>query len=185
MTELWLIRHGQTDWNVAGRYQGQADIPLNETGLAQAAALAAQLNGKPFSAIYSSDLMRTRQTADALAAHTGLPVRLDSRLREIHQGDWEGLYIKDVVAAHPEARSEFLSNPGAARAPGGESVLEVSNRVIAAVHDIAANHPHGRVLVVSHGLAIATLICKAENMALSSVYSLIPDNASPKIITWG
>lgn len=184
MVELWLIRHGQTDWNVEGRYQGQADIPLNANGLRQATELAGRLNGAPFDAIFSSDLLRTRQTAEALAEHCQLDVQLDVRLREIHQGEWEGKLVKDMIAAHPKARAEFLQDPFAARAPGGESVGEVAVRVRAAVEEIAAAYPQGRVLVISHGLSIATLLCAVRGVDLTNVYDLIPDNASPSIVTW-
>jgi len=184
MTDLWLIRHGQTDWNLEGRCQGHADIPLNETGLAQAAALAAQLNEQTFTAIYSSDLLRTRQTADALAKHTGLPVQLDPRLREIHQGEWEGRLIHEVVLTQPEARLNALMNPDIPRAPGGESINQVTERVTAAAKDIVSRHPQEAVLVVSHGLSIAALICHFENIPILSIYSLIPDNAVPRIVQW-
>lgn len=184
MTELWLVRHGQTDWNVAGRYQGQRDIPLNAEGLAQAAALAAGLDGQRFAAIYSSDLMRARQTADALSAHTGLPVQLDARLREIHQGEWEGQYIREVVAVNPRARHDALVDPSQARAPGGESVLQVLERVSAAADEIAARHSGKRVLVVSHGLALATLIVQTAGAEITGLYGLIPDNAVPTVVHW-
>ena len=184
MTELWLVRHGQTDWNLQGRYQGQADMALNSTGLAQARELAAQLEGQPFSVIYSSDLQRARQTAQILANHLGLTLHLDPRLREIHQGEWQGLLVSELSVRYSEAMAARRSNPVEARAPGGESVAEVAARVWAAAGDIARAHPAERVLVVSHGLALATLIAKGRGMPLEQVYALIPDNAHPCLVEW-
>jgi broad specificity phosphatase PhoE len=184
MTELWLIRHGQTDWNVEGRWQGQSDVLLNSAGLAQARLLAGELVGKHFDAIYSSDLQRARQTADILSARLNLSVQIDPRLREIHQGEWEGKLISEVKQRYVQAFSLRVKDPISARAPGGESTLEVANRLRQAADDIAHIYPAGRVVVVSHGLALATLICQANKISLAEVYSHIPENAHPTVITW-
>ena len=90
-THFCLVRHGQTDWNVIGRYQGQSNVPLNQIGLQQAAETAENLAVDSFTALYSSDLLRTVQTAKAISVKLNLPIHLDTRLREINQGDWEGL----------------------------------------------------------------------------------------------
>jgi probable phosphoglycerate mutase len=184
MTELWLVRHGQTDWNQEGRYQGQADIPLNAAGLDQARELAQLLDGRFFNAIYSSDLQRARQTAQILAAKLGLPIHLDTRLREIDQGEWQGLLVSELAQRYNTEMSARLNNPLSARAPGGESVGEVAMRVWAAADDIAAAHPSGSILVVSHGLALATLVAKGRSIPLEQVYSLIPDNAKLSMVVW-
>jgi broad specificity phosphatase PhoE len=186
MTVLWLIRHGQTDWNVEGRYQGQSDVPLNATGLDQAAALAASLDGQHFDALYSSDLARAYQTAEVIAAHTGLPVQTDPRLREINQGDWQGRTLDEIKGIYNEGTQarRVTIDPVTARAPGGESVWEVSQRMAQAADDIARRYPAGRVLVVGHGLALATLYCQAENIPLAQVYSRIPENTQSTIIQW-
>jgi broad specificity phosphatase PhoE len=186
MTELWLIRHGQTDWNVEGRYQGQADMPLNATGLAQAEAFAASLDGQKFSALYSSDLMRAYQTAQIIVAQVGLAIKTDQRLREINQGEWQGRTLVEIRAVYNESKQAQRSviDPATARAPGGESVLEVSQRMALAADDIARAEPNGPVLVVSHGLALATLYCQARGIPLSEVYSHIADNTGAKVIEW-
>jgi len=184
MSELWLVRHGQTDWNLEGRYQGQADVPLNETGLAQARCLADSLTGKVFKALYSSDLTRARQTAEILGGRLGLTPCIDIRLREIDQGEWEGMAFHDIVSQYTGEINARSLDPVHQRAPGGESVAEVAARVSQAANDIAHQYPHGPVLIVLHGLALATLTCQARSIPLAKIYEHIPENASPEVIQW-
>ncbi len=184
MTHLVLVRHGQTNWNREGRYQGQADPPLNEAGRQQARALAAQLAGRSFEAIYSSDLQRARETAGILAQTFRLSISLDPRLREVSLGEWEGQLGHDIAAAYPEAWEERRRDPVYARPPGGETVAEVAARVWAATDDIARSHPHSSVLIVSHGLALATLLVKAWNRSIEQVFDLVLENAQVEEIEW-
>jgi probable phosphoglycerate mutase len=182
--EIWLIRHGQTDWNQEGRYQGQTDIPLNNNGIQQAQELALKLEGLHFASIYSSDLQRALTTAQIIAGRLGLPLMIDPRLREIHQGQWEGMLFSEVARRFPREIALRHIDPLSARPPGGESVQEVAQRVAAAANDIAQKHPGQRVIIASHGLAIATLLARANHHTLKSVFSLIPDNASISVICW-
>ena len=175
MTQLYLIRHGQTDWNVEGRYQGQTDMPLNAVGRVQAEALAHQLAGTQFKGVYSSEV---------IAASLGLIVQLDRRLREINQGAWEGQLVSDIAANYQAAWGDRTQDPLNARAPGGESVAEVAARLAEAAEAIARAHPVGPVLVVSHGLALATLICQARRRPLAEAYQAIPQNGQPEAIEW-
>jgi probable phosphoglycerate mutase len=189
MTHLWLVRHGQTDWNAQGRWQGQTPDapPLNATGLAQAQAAAEQLavqDGLTFAAIYSSDLLRARQTAEIIARRLGLPVRLDARLREAHLGAWEGMLGDEVALRYVAELDERRRDPVHSRPPQGETVFELAARVGQALDDIAQAHPHANVIVVSHGLAIAAVLCLANGRPLEQVFAQIPDNAAPQIITW-
>lgn len=184
MTEFWLVRHGQTDWNLAGRYQGQSDIPLNQTGIEQARTLAQKLDGMSFDAIYSSDLSRAFQTASIAAEKLHLPVRKDRRLREICQGTWEGMSLQEVREKYIEDFDRGAADPTFSRAPGGESVLEVATRMAEAANDIHKNHPHGKILLVSHGLAVSTLYCQSNGISLTQVYKHIPDNAVATKIIW-
>lgn len=176
MTEIWLVRHGQTDWNLRGIYQGQSDIPLNETGIAQARALAATLNGTRFDAIYSSDLARALQTASLIAAVLGLPVNPDPRLREINQGVWEG---QTIDAVRQKYQPDFSPNPkyiSTPRAEGAESLEQVIRRVVAAANEYHQRHNGGRVLLSTHGLSAAALYAVASQIPLVDVVRYIPDN---------
>ena len=140
MTTILLARHGETEWNRIGRYQGWADPPLNDTGREQARALAEQLRSTPFDAVYSSDLRRARETAEIVAAPHDVPVVVEPGLREVNVGEWSGL-------TRAEVERRF---PGGER-PGGETREEHSARVLAAAERIARRHSGERILLVSHG----------------------------------
>ena len=158
---LVLWRHGQTDWNTSGRFQGQADIPLNAVGLDQARDAAQVLATLEPSALWSSDLTRTRQTSAALAEATGLEPRLDERLREVDVGTWEGLTGDDVRAVEPEAYAALRRGEDVRRSATGETVSEVGERVAAALVEIAGQAPDGATVVVTtHGLAGRAGLCR-------------------------
>jgi alpha-ribazole phosphatase len=179
------VRHGETDWNLEGRYQGQSDVPLNDTGRAQAHLLAEKLHRRRFDAIYTSDLQRASETAGILGAALNLPIRCEERLREINQGEWEGYLVEVIKARFAELWKQRSADPAAVRPPGGETVAEVAKRVWAALDEIARSHPEGTVLIVSHGLALATILCKVRGIPLGQAYSLIPENAKPVWVNWG
>ena len=158
---LVLWRHGQTDWNASARFQGQADIPLNATGRAQAREAASVLAALGPSALWSSDLSRTRATAAALAAVTGLAVELDPRLREIHVGSWEGLHGSDVGKSDPEAYAALRRGEDVRRSPTGETVSEVGERVAQALTEITTLAADDTTVVVTtHGLAGRAGMCR-------------------------
>lgn len=143
---LW--RHGQTSWNVENRFQGHTDIPLTDEGVAQARQAAARLATLRPAAIVTSDLIRARDTAAALAEFTGLDVAVDARLRERSGGLWEGLTQDEIRAKFPEAWAVWQPNDG-------EDEVDVGERVAGAVHDAVAGLDAGQLLVVSsHGAAI-------------------------------
>jgi broad specificity phosphatase PhoE len=186
MTKFYLIRHGQTDWNLTGRWQGQSPDapPLNETGRVQALAILDQLPHEDISVIYCSDLLRARQTAEVIAEPLGLMVVLDPRLREMNLGAWEGMLSRDIEVQYPRELEERIQNPFEAHAPQGESPREVAERVLAVVDEIARKHPNDSVLIVSHGVALAIIICRAQGISLREVYEHIPENAKPYRIEW-
>ena len=140
MTTILLARHGETDWNNEGRWQGWADPPLNEAGREQARALAEQLRSTPFDAVYSSDLRRAHETAEIVAAPHEVPVITDRGLREIDIGSWSGLTRAEIDARFPDGSR-----------PDGETREQHLARVLATVERIARAHAGARLLVVSHG----------------------------------
>ena len=186
MTELWLVRHGQTDWNSEGRWQGHADIPLNPTGLEQARSLASKLaeSGCIFQAIYSSDLKRAYQTAQEIGNSLHLTLYKDRRLREISKGEWEGMLVTQVTELSNAAMRQRQDNPLYSRAPGGESLVELAARLSQAADEIVRSQSVGPVLVVTHGLALAALLCLANNWPLEEAYDRVPGNAAAQIINW-
>jgi len=150
-TQILLIRHGETDWNVEGRIQGHLEVPLNRRGRAQAEALGNSLQGTHFDAVYSSDLLRTMQTAQAIVRHSGHRIREEVRLREWDLGVLAGLRRNQAEHDQPHAARIRRDHLVDERIPGGESIRERFERVTRAVADIAARHKGERVLVVSHG----------------------------------
>ena len=131
MTRILLVRHGETEWNAAGRVQGWTDSPLSDRGRAQAARLAARLAAFPLAAVYASDLSRARDTARALAAPHGLPVLDDPGLRERCYGDWEGLTLSELEARYPDAWDRYHRQRALdVLIPGGETWEEVAARVV-------------------------------------------------------
>jgi probable phosphoglycerate mutase len=152
MTDFVFIRHGETDWNRESRFQGQADPPLNAMGQAQATRLAQRLADERFDALISSDLLRARQTAAPLAELWRQPARLRSGLREQAFGALEGLDVPTIQRLHPQLWARWLEQRGDFSLPGGgESLRDFHARVLADVQRLAAEHPDGRLAVITHG----------------------------------
>ncbi|MFI7607996.1 histidine phosphatase family protein [Micromonospora sp. NPDC049366] len=150
MTRLIVWRHGNTDWNAANRVQGQTDVPLNDLGREQARAAAPLLAALRPDALVASDLSRAADTAAALAAVTGLPVRSDARLRERHFGHWQGLTLTEVAERFPAEHVRWRAgdpDPGT----GIETLDDLGKRVGAALAEAADAAPGGTVVVATHG----------------------------------
>jgi broad specificity phosphatase PhoE len=148
ITRIWLVRHGETEWNATKRAQGQADVPLNDAGRLQAEVAAAQLDGVNLAAVYSSDLSRAIDTAEPVARAHGLEVVTDPAFREIDQGDWEGLGLAEIRGRWPELWGPARHH---VQRPGGESPKQVQKRALEALARVVERHPKGAVAIVSHG----------------------------------
>ncbi len=184
MTYFWLVRHGETDWNQEGRFQGQADPPLNENGRRQARQMVGSLAQQRIRALYCSDLKRAVQTAQIIGEELAIKPQHDQRLREICLGEWEGMFKEQIKAAYPEVWVRRQLDPVHVRAPGGENLLELATRVWAAADQIAQQHPSDAVVLVSHGVSLACLICRASGLQLNQALEMIPANAHPVQIEW-
>ena len=178
MTAVILCRHGRTDWNDLGRYQGQTDVPLNEEGWRQARALAQLLRAEPLDAVYSSDLARAADTAREIARLHELAVRTDARLREIDQGRWEGLTVAEIHARDADLHRRWESAPLAVTLPGGESIAEGRQRALAALRDIVGRHPGGLICLVTHKVVLTILRCELTGDPLEPALRRLPANAS-------
>jgi 2,3-bisphosphoglycerate-dependent phosphoglycerate mutase len=156
-TQVIIVRHGQTQWNVANVRQGHLDSPLTGEGIAQAKALARRLMHERFSALYSSDLGRAVQTAQIIAQATGHEIVTDSRLRERHLGIFQGLLGDEIKEKYPEEYKRHRSLGADYVIPGGESVRQQVARNISYLNEIAAKHEGETILVVTHGGVLSGL----------------------------
>lgn len=158
MTELYLIRHGEAEGNLYRRMHGQYDGGITELGRRQIAALGQRFADISLDAVYASDLSRAMETAAELCRRNRLPLHTDPRLREIQVGIWEDRTFGDAAAEYPEEMDRFSRRPVEFALEGAERYAQVSERMQAALRDIAERHPNGRVAVVSHGLAIGAAL---------------------------
>jgi 2,3-bisphosphoglycerate-dependent phosphoglycerate mutase len=193
-TELILIRHGETAWNRERRIQGQLDTPLSDEGLRQAAAVAHRLAAERAhwrldepgrdARIVSSDLMRCRQTAEAIAAATGLPVTHDARLRERSYGLFQGRTYEEVRSDMAQAFERWLARDPDYDVEGGESLRTFADRCGQVLVDLAARHPGATLVVVTHGgvMDIAYRLCKGLALTAPRDFDLL--NASLNRILW-
>lgn len=177
---LFLTRHGQTDWNIAGRYQGQSDIPLNQTGQLQAEQIAKRLSTETIHAIYSSDLSRAKDTASKIRNLQGQSpaFQIDSRWRELSFGDWEGMTYKEMSAHSPELFSKWMVNPKDTSTPNGETLVQLAERVKAAFDEIKNNHQDQTVLVVGHSGSLQTLLAVTLGVDLNRYWQFRVGQAS-------
>jgi probable phosphoglycerate mutase len=177
-TRVLAIRHGETDWNVEGRIQGQLDIPLNPTGLWQAQRVAGALADEAIDAIYASDLLRARQTARAIAGSLGLPVLDDPGLRERGFGEFEGVSFAEIAERWPEQARRWRSRDPSFGPPGGETLDEFFGRSIATATRLAARHPGQTIALVAHGGVMDCLYRAAARLALDAPRTWQLGNAS-------
>jgi alpha-ribazole phosphatase len=156
---LVLVAHAETEWSALGRFQGNTDIPLNERGRRQAFLLQQHLAGKTFQTILASDLRRARETAEILALPGSISVRSDSRLRELHFGDWEGLTHAEIQERYPDALAAWRENPLQVSPPGGERLTDLVRRLQHFLDDLWGHSQQGTILLASHRGALRALLC--------------------------
>jgi len=200
MTRIILVRHGQTAWNVGSgageRFRGRVDLPLDDTGLAQAQAVALVLDplslgqrtkgdkyraqrlaDRPIVAVYSSPLKRAVETARPTAQQLGQLVQLLPGIIDINYGDWQGLSPAEVAQAHPHLYPRWLETPHRVKFPNGESLHQVRLRGMTALKEVCARHEGQVILLVAHQVVNKVLVCAMLGLASSHFWRIQQDNA--------
>jgi len=180
--KLFLIRHGQTSWNVEGRYQGDQDIELNSTGIMQAGLAAKYLSRVGFSNIYSSPLSRTMETARIINRRRGLEIKVMQDLKEMDFGKWEGMKFEEINSTYNIDYQKWLDDPYHNRPTGGEDFQELTDRTTAAIDRIVAENSDGSSVAVStHGGVILSLLVHWLQIPLDRWKSIIQRQAAINI----
>ena len=164
MTRICFVRHGETDWNIELRMQGHIDLALNAKGEAQALAAGCHFSGMQADALYSSDLLRARQTAQPISAALGLPTVLCPELRERHFGRCEGLTYEEVVERYSEDARAIRSRDPDYASPGGESRRQHQTRILDCIGNLVREHPGQTIVVVTHGGVLDVINRRARDL---------------------
>ena len=181
-SRLLLVRHGESTWNATRRIQGQLDPPLSDRGLDQARELAERLAGHQLAGFYCSDLARTRQTADEIAATVGMKPTHEQGLREIALGAWEGKTRAELMDEFPELWERWRREPTWDVVPGGEGAEPFAQRVTRTLGGIHERHPRGDVLCVTHGGVIQVAILNVVGRASHGIFPFLIENCSLTVI---
>jgi broad specificity phosphatase PhoE len=179
---LILVRHGETEWNRQSRIIGHTEIALNDTGRKQAELLAQALRNEKVSAIYASPLQRTRETAAEISRVLGVQVEFDDALKEIAAGDIDGMTFEEVAERHSDFFKHWMSGDPSLRLPGGESFMDLRDRAWPALQRIVAEHNGDDVIVVSHTLAIMSIVASALGMEIADFRRIRLNVASISIL---
>ena len=169
MTTIWLIRHAESALGAEGRSAGQTDTPLSAFGQQQAVALAARLSNEPLAAIFSSPQQRAFDTAAAVAAIHEMPVRRLDDLREMHQGEVDGIPLSELSQRYPDMMQRWREDPTHVRLPGGESLNDVQARVLPLIETLYTDFPNETIAVVGHAFVNGVLLCGMLDLSLKSV----------------
>ena len=178
MVRIWLIRHAATAWTAQGRFQGQTDVPLSRHGRRQVAALAQRLRAKPLHTLYASDLRRAWETAQAIATQHALQVHAEPRLREMAFGCWEGLAYDEIQQKDAERLASWERDQLHNAPPGGETLLQMAQRVREVYVSLREAGPDQTIGVVAHGGSLQLLLCLALGLQPRSYWQFAVSPAS-------
>lgn len=182
MLRLFLIRHGETEWNKQNILQGHSNTNLSLEGFRQARTFAEHTPFHNIDAVYSSDLARAIETAKIISYKFNLPVNKMPILREMNYGDWEGKRISKLIMESPKEFGKFFTDPERCHPPHGETFLECQARVMIGIREIIANHDNQNVIVVSHGAAIRLIISAALDIPIHKLWAISQVNMAVNIL---
>ena len=183
-TEIFLIRHGETEWNSQQRMQGHSNSDLSSVGQAQIQALGQWMKNVPFDHIYSSDSLRAKQTAEAITQFSGHELKIDLRLREKNLGIFEGLTSEEARKRHPEVFRLFKSSGSKYEIDEGESTQQLQDRALEIVEEIRIKHPEERVLLVTHGGFIRVVMKHSLGLSLETPTRFLIRNTGVFRLVW-
>lgn len=180
MLKLYLIRHGETKWNCESKTQGCSNIGLSKLGLVQVQQLANKFkkSKEDYAKIYTSDLDRCYLTAKAIGRELEVEIEVDKDLREMSFGDWEGLKLKEIQQSYSKEYLKWRTEPYNAIIPRGEDLKTVQTRCLNSVQNILKKYDDGSIIIVSHGIAIKTILLGILKLDLKHFYSISLSNAS-------
>jgi probable phosphoglycerate mutase len=185
ITKLYLVRHGESTWNAQARYQGQLDTPISELGQEQSRALARRLASEGLDVVYTSPLARSVGTARLIADALEIEVREEPRFIEIHHGEWQGMYVREVEEKFGDLLKLWKTHPSRAQMPGGESFDDVMQRALEATGEILDRHAGQRVAVVSHDIPLKAIIVDALKMDRDNSWALGFENGAFSVVEYG
>jgi phosphoserine phosphatase len=184
LTKLYLVRHGETEWNASNKIQGNMDTELNETGIMQAEFVASKLAEENIEVLYTSSLKRAKTTAQIISEQIKVEVKELHEFREICLGPWEGLTIKEINERYSEHYKIYRENPADFNMPGAETFLQVSERFCNAINNIVIQNIDKKIVIVSHGAAIKAAIISILGIDICHYNKFRVDNASISILNF-
>ncbi|MGD8894236.1 MAG: histidine phosphatase family protein, partial [Desulfobacterales bacterium] len=181
---IYLVRHGETEWNRVRRFQGRSNLPLNQEGIKQVNALALALKNKPLNAIYTSPLLRAFETARLIKVfHPSIPIFEEKGLIEMDLGEFDGMKAQDWAEQYPDFRKAWNENPASVQMPGGESLKEVQVRAKDTLERITRIYsPDSSILLSSHNFVNLTILCDLLEIPLHRFRELRQENAAFNVI---
>lgn len=183
VTTVILVRHGETPYNLAKRYQGHLDIPLNDTGLKQAQLLAKSLKNYPIDVFISSPLKRAYVTTETVAKAHGMTIAYtDDRLKEIDFGDWSGEFIADLQAKFPEQFKLWQERPWLITFPNGENLRDMQYRARSALEDAVARYPGKTIFIGAHSQLNTVLLCSVLGLDTEHFKQLPQNNTCVNVL---
>ena len=184
MTKVYVVRHGQTAWNLEEVFRGRADIPLDETGKKEVHLAGEALKNETIHAVYSSPLCRSMETAENIAKFHNLPVTPLEAIIDISYGDWEGVSLQKVHEKFPELYSLWLREPHKVRFPNGETLKEVRLRTMGALENLVAKHQKETIVLVAHRVPNKVLCCALLGLDNSHLWRIQQDTASTNLFVY-
>ena len=181
---FYIVRHGQTNWNILGKTQGHGNSDLTPKGENQALELSKAIKEYPIDYIYSSDLGRAVQTAEIIGSTIGVDIIQTPSLREMGFGDWEGLLIEEIKKDHAKTYETWRNQPHLVNIPNGETLHIIKDRVDAFIKELNEKYDNKHILLVSHSVTVRVMLLSFLNSGVENIYRIKQDNTALNIVEY-